>query len=517
MIHICIPVHNEERTIGVLLWKVRKVMADFGRDYEILVLDDASTDDTSQILERYGKILPVQVIRSEVRIGHGRATERLLRLAAERTEYPKRDVAVTLQGDFTEDPGFLVDMVKAIEGGADLVAGRLDQGDLPRNLRWSRRAASLLLRRVLRKAPVSDPLSGFRAYRIVVLRKAFREMADETPLITENGWAANVQLLAGTVRHARRVEESPMRMRFDHRHRESRFRPWHTLKSLLPLRRVVWPAGLAALVIATALVATVAEVGAQEDPSPWAGPVERTVAPVPFGPGERAIYQVKLGPVPVGEGRMEVHRIESVRGSRTYRLSMSLSGGIPLARVNNSYESWLDVDKLTSRRFIQDQHEVRYTRFRHFEFFPEERRWERADVEEGGELPTDLPLDDISFVYYVRSLPLEVGETYTLDRYFQESGNPVVVNVVRRDTVDVPAGSFPTIVVEPIIQTRGIFGDGGEAEIHFSDDDRRILVQMRSRMPVVGSLSLHLREVSYGRPLRNFHPLAEEGNETSDR
>jgi len=105
LIYITIPVHNEEETVGVLLWKIRKTMADFGRDFEILVLDDASTDETPQVLERYSKVVPLTVVRSEQRLGHGRATERLLRQAARQTSYPKRDVAVTLQGDFTEERG----------------------------------------------------------------------------------------------------------------------------------------------------------------------------------------------------------------------------------------------------------------------------------------------------------------------------------------------------------------------------------------------------------------------------
>jgi len=507
VIYIGIPAHNEERTIGVLLWKIRKVMADFGRDFQILVLDDASSDGTPEVLERYTRVLPLTVIRSDVRLGHGRATERLLREASNRTEYPKRDIVVTLQGDFTEDPGSLVEMVKAIEGGADLVAGRVEPGELPRARRLSRRFAGLVLRRAIRKAPVTDPLCGFRAYRIVVVRKSFRALEEgEDGVVTRDGWAANLELLALLAPHARRIEEAPVDVRFAHRQRETRFRPWASIKALLSLRKVTWPAAALLLLLLAGTMGPAELVAQDRERSPWAAPVESQVAPVPFGPGERMVYQVKLGPLSVGEGQMEVHGVETVRGERTYHISMGLNGGIPLARVNNLYQSWLDLDQLASRRFIQDQNEVRYERFRHFEFFPEERRWERADVEEEGELPTDLPLDDISFVYYVRSLPLEVGETYTLDRYFQESGNPVVVKVVRKDTVEVPAGTFNTIVVEPVIQTRGLFGEGGEAEIHFSDDEHRLLVQMRSKVPVVGSLSLHLADIRHGDNLRDFDP-----------
>ena len=181
---------------------------------------------------------------------------------------------------------------------------------------------------------------------------------------------------------------------------------------------------------------------------------------------------------------------------------MGMSGGIPFARVEDSFQSWIDLRSLVSRRFIKDQKEAGYEKYQHFEFFPEERRFERGDNDETGILPTSLPLDDISFVYFVRSLPLEVGREYTLHRYFQESGNPVVIRVLRKDTVEVPAGTFNTIVVQPIIRTSGLWSEGGEAEIHFSDDEDRFVVYMKADVPnFPGSLSLHLREIQRGTPL----------------
>jgi hypothetical protein len=235
-----------------------------------------------------------------------------------------------------------------------------------------------------------------------------------------------------------------------------------------------------------------------------------TVTPfaVPFGPGERMEYQVKLGALNVGSGEMAVRGIETIRGRQAYHVSMSIEGGVRfVARVDNHFESWMDIETLASHRFVQDQDELRTKRVRRFEFFPATRRWEMTAQGGGtdqGELATAYPLDDISFVYYARALPLEVGRTYTLHQYFRADRNPVIIRVVRRDRVTVPAGTFNTIVVQPVIKTRGIFGEGGEAEIHFSDDSRRLLVQMRSRVPLVGSLSLHLRTISPGQPLRPF-------------
>jgi glycosyltransferase involved in cell wall biosynthesis len=241
VIYICVPAKDEEQTLGVLLWKIRKVMGEFGRDYRILALDDASSDGTSAALERYGKLLPLTRLRSEEPLGYARALERLLREAVAQATYPKRDAVVTLQGDFTEDPADVVSLVKALEGGADIVAGavRVDRQRTPPAVRWARKLAPWVLGSAHRSAPTSDPLSGFRAYRVIVLKKMLREAGDR-PLLHSDGWAANVELLGLAAPHARRIEEAPLEVRYHLHARASRFRATRALKDLLRMRGIEW-------------------------------------------------------------------------------------------------------------------------------------------------------------------------------------------------------------------------------------------------------------------------------------
>jgi len=223
--------------------------------------------------------------------------------------------------------------------------------------------------------------------------------------------------------------------------------------------------------------------------------------PVPFGPGEILTYKVKLGIFSVGESTMRLPAIEPTRGIPTYRVEWRIRGGIPFYKVDTRFQSWIDIERLVSLRFIQNQREGNYRRFREFQFFPAQRLWKRVDNGEQGPLASPLPLDDLSFIYFARSLDLRVGKQYRFNRYFKESGNPVIINVLRRDERVVPAGTFKTIVLQPIIRTKGLFSEGGNAELHLSDDSRRLLVYLKTDMPGI-SLTLHLKSIQSGVPIR---------------
>ncbi len=262
--------------------------------------------------------------------------------------------------------------------------------------------------------------------------------------------------------------------------------------------------------VAASMLMAVMPLGAQELPEepppsvPDSLEANPYVAPAPFGPGEHLVYNVKVGIFGVGEGHMSVYPVDTVRGNETYRAVMGIEGSLMGLGVDDQYATWFDVYTLQSWRYIRDVKQVSYESFRHFEFFPERGTWERQDNDEFGDLGSQIPLDDIAFIYYIRTLPLEVGDTYTLDRYFKDDGNPVVIHVVRKDRRETDAGTFNTVVVKPVIRTDGLFGEGGDAELHFTDDDRRLLVYMKSNIPKFpGSLTLHLKSIQEGVPL---HP-----------
>ncbi len=234
MIYFCIPTRDEAGTIGLVLWKIRQVLHDSRREYQLLVGDDASSDGTAEVLAPYAKVLPLTLLRSERPIGYAATVERLLREALERSDRHKRDIAILWPADYTVDADAIEEFLKRLDSGADVVVGEGTLvGEPDRGRRLVRRWAPRLLGRRVRVPGVRDVVSGVAAFRLVALRHAFADRADRW--LHADGWAANAELVAWAAAGARRTESVPITVHADRRQRPSRVEPW-------PLARALWQA-----------------------------------------------------------------------------------------------------------------------------------------------------------------------------------------------------------------------------------------------------------------------------------
>ena len=266
--------------------------------------------------------------------------------------------------------------------------------------------------------------------------------------------------------------------------------------------------GVAAGVLATpgASVA-VAQPSAAPASAPSSAPASAfRVAAAPFAVGEELRYSASFAGVRAGSATMTVVGIENVRGRPAYHLVFTIDGGIPFYRVRDRYESWVDVQTLTSLRHVQNIREGNYRRYTTYEIFPDRAQFRK----DNGPLEPSVsqPLDDGSFIYAIRAAMPRVGETRRDDRYFRPDRNPVVLTGVRNETVRVDAGRFATTVIHPSIKANGIFSDNGDAQLWLSDDANRYPVQLKSKFSKF-SLTLELLSVKPGDRVAQEAMIAE--------
>ena len=219
---------------------------------------------------------------------------------------------------------------------------------------------------------------------------------------------------------------------------------------------------------------------------------------VPFSVGETAEYDVRFGALKVGSASTVVKGVEPVRGISAWHTVFSLKGGTFFYHVDDVFESWIDRSTFSSLRFYQTQQEGSSDRQKRYEIYPDRGMYTEMDKKPPRDHPgVKDPLDDGSFLFFVRTLPLEVGHTYESNRYFRPERNPIRVRVLRKETIEVPAGKFDCVVLQPVIKTQGIFSENGNAQVWLSDDSRHVLVQLKSQLSF-GSINLYLRSYKPG-------------------
>lgn len=240
VLYICIPAYDEAPTVGLLLWRLRSVMQDFAREYEIIVCNDGSTDSTAETLKSYTEVLPLTVIGGSEHRGYAAALDALARAVSSRTRYPRRDGMITMQADFTDRPEDLPELIRRFEGGADVVVGeRQVSRSWPGPARLLHRMAPFVTRPFVNVQTINDPYGTLRLYRISVLRDMLKDVAEGQPLLRSEGWAANVEMLVRSMKHARRIEAVSFSPRYELRPRETRVRPWQGAVSLYKSARAL--------------------------------------------------------------------------------------------------------------------------------------------------------------------------------------------------------------------------------------------------------------------------------------
>ena len=211
---------------------------------------------------------------------------------------------------------------------------------------------------------------------------------------------------------------------------------------------------------------------------------------LPFSVGEKLTYEVHIANGDkVGTATMWVEGPVDVRGISTYLLRFDSRIRIAFLSAASSSSSWFDPLRGSSLRFLKHEQNPLTHNDESVDLYPDQKEW-RSAKGDSGQSPTSTPLDELSFMYFIRTLPMTPGTTYRFDRHFDAARNPTTVSVIRREVIPTPMGELRVILVEMRVRDPRHFKGEGLIRIHLTDDDCRLPARIESTMPVVGTAVL---------------------------
>jgi glycosyltransferase involved in cell wall biosynthesis len=183
-VSIVIPVYNEEQSINILYRKIENVFKKIQSGYEIIYIDDGSTDFSFQKMEDISRIdRHIKIIKFRKNFGKSTALSAAFSCV-------RGSIIITMDGDLQDDPDEIPNFISKIEEGYDLVSG----WKYPRNDPFTKTIPSLIFNKLtclFTGVDLHDFNCGFKAYKRVVIKniKLYGEMHRYIPALADwNGF-----------------------------------------------------------------------------------------------------------------------------------------------------------------------------------------------------------------------------------------------------------------------------------------------------------------------------------------
>lgn len=214
-----------------------------------------------------------------------------------------------------------------------------------------------------------------------------------------------------------------------------------------------------------------------------------------FGVGERLEFDVSYGMITAGEAVLSIPGVETFDGRQAYKVEV-LVNSLPsfswIYKVEDRYRTFLDVEAIVPYRFEQSIREGNYAR----DFVAEFDHVRGVAVTTKGTYSIPPFVHDImSAFYFVRTMDLSgmiVGETITLTNFYKDRVHELTVKYLGKQELEVGAGTFRAVVLEPIVKAGGLFKSEGRIVIWLTDDELRIPLRVNAKIPI-GSIDVELR------------------------
>lgn len=230
---VVLPCYNEEKNLKPLIAAIGETV---GRhmSYRIVAVDDGSIDNTGHLLRALSKEYPITVLEHEK--NEGLASTLSDGLATAIGLSSRDDFIVTMDSDNTHDPRYIMDMVKFTNEADVVIGSRYAEGGGQMNVPVHRVLLSKvvnLLIQGLTGVPARDATSGYRCFRVSVLRRAKKVFDDE--LVASKGFEVSLEILLKAFWCNASIKEVPILLDYGRKSGRSKMKLLPTIRRYLSI------------------------------------------------------------------------------------------------------------------------------------------------------------------------------------------------------------------------------------------------------------------------------------------
>lgn len=217
----------------------------------------------------------------------------------------------------------------------------------------------------------------------------------------------------------------------------------------------------------------------------------------PFRPGEKVTLEVSYFAAVAGDMTLETRNYVTVNGRKSYNFAGTAHSTSIFAMfyaVEDWFETYVDYETLVPYSYglhVKETKQLRETRTL-FDFPAAKARYWDKKINEEKKLEEeryewDLPAyaqNVFSAVFYLRNFTLTPGKKIQFRIAHEKENLVLTCEILRRERISTPAGTFDTVVVKPTIALDGIFKPVGDIFFWMTDDDRKFIVRLESKIKI---------------------------------
>jgi hypothetical protein len=216
---------------------------------------------------------------------------------------------------------------------------------------------------------------------------------------------------------------------------------------------------------------------------------------LPFGAGERLYFTVRSKVGTVGRAVMTLARVEDANGASTLLATFNTRIRVAFLKGSTVGRSSIDPVRMASVRYVEDEHRPFSSSRDSVEIDAAGQRW--SGQSDSGATATDKPLDELSFIYFLRTVDIAPDSLYSFDRFYDKRRTPTTVRLVRRDTLrEAGFGNVGVFVLDMNVKDKVDRGGDKTIRLWLSDDPCRVPLRIETKLPFLGAAVMTIDSAS---------------------